>query len=64
MLRCPPTTIVLGRSDILDFEKRQQRRKEHETDKVNRESARIAAGGPDGPRFGQGQYNRSHIEQL
>ncbi|KAF8852405.1 hypothetical protein BDZ45DRAFT_730208 [Acephala macrosclerotiorum] len=53
MLRCPPTTIVLGRSDILEYEKRQQRRKELKTDKVNQEFARLAVGETDVPRFSQ-----------
>ncbi|KAE8453364.1 hypothetical protein EG329_010225 [Mollisiaceae sp. DMI_Dod_QoI] len=52
MLRCPPTALVLGRIDLLDYEKRQQRRKELETENINQQFARIAVGGLEGPRFG------------
>jgi hypothetical protein len=49
MIRLPLTTIVLGRSDLREFERRRQRRREVEI--LDQEFSRFAAGGPDAPTF-------------
>lgn len=49
MIRLSPTTIVLGRSDLKEFERRRQRRREAEM--LHQEFARFVVGGPDGPAF-------------
>lgn len=54
MLRCPPTTIVLGRPDLLDYEKRKNGYRDIDAENINQQFARIAVGGPDGPPFGLG----------
>lgn len=55
MLRCPPTTIVLGKRDLVEYDKRQKHSRAVETENINQQFARIAVGGPDGPKFGFGQ---------
>lgn len=54
MLRCPPTTIVLGKRDLVEYEKRQKSRREIEAEGISQQFARIAVGGLDGPLFGYG----------
>jgi hypothetical protein len=49
MIRLPPTTIVMGRSDLGEFERRRQHRQEVEI--LNENFARFAVGAPDGPAF-------------
>jgi len=46
MLRLLPTTIVLGRSDLREFERRRLRRREEEV--LNRECSRFAVAAADG----------------
>jgi hypothetical protein len=54
MIRLPPSTIILGRSDLKDFEKRrQQRLRDIETENINQEFARFAVGAPEAPTFSQ-----------
>jgi hypothetical protein len=54
MIRLPPSTIILGRSDLKDCEKRrQQRLRDIETENINQEFARFAVGAPEGPTFRQ-----------
>jgi hypothetical protein len=54
MIRLPPSTIILGRSDLKDFEKRRQQRLQYiETENINQEFARFAVGAPEGLTFGQ-----------
>jgi hypothetical protein len=57
MIRLPPTTIVLGRSDLREFERRRQRRREVEI--LNEEFSRFAVGGPKGPAFAPLQSQRT-----
>jgi hypothetical protein len=61
MIRLPPTTIVLGRSDLKEFECRRQRRREVEI--LNQEFSRFAVGRPDGPTFPslQNQHNQEVV---
>jgi hypothetical protein len=49
MIRLPPTTIVLGRSDLTEFDHRQLRHWEEEV--LNKEYSCIAVGASDGPQF-------------
>lgn len=49
MIRLPPTTIVLGRSDLREFERRRQRRRDVEI--LNQEYSRFAVSAPGGPTF-------------
>jgi hypothetical protein len=52
MIRLPPSTVILGRSDLKDFEeRRQQRLRDIETENINQEFARFAVGAPEGPTF-------------
>jgi hypothetical protein len=54
MIRLPPSTIILGRSDLKGFERRrQQRLRDIETENINQEFARFAVGAPEGPTFSQ-----------
>jgi hypothetical protein len=54
MIRLPPSTIILGRSDLKDFDKRrQQRLQDIEAENINQEFARFAVGAPEGPTFRQ-----------
>lgn len=54
MIRLPPTTIVLGHSDLKVFGIRRQKRiRDVETDNINREFARFAVGASEGPNFCQ-----------
>jgi hypothetical protein len=46
MIRLPPTTIVLGRSDLKEFESRRLRRMEVEF--LNQDFSRFALGGSSG----------------
>jgi hypothetical protein len=60
MIRLPPTTLVLGRSDLKDFDRHQRRRKvleaqdrkASEAEFVKQELARYAVGAHDGSSFG------------
>jgi len=58
MIRLPSSAIVLGRSDLREFERRRQRY--HEVEALNQEFSRFAVAAPDGPPFthSQNQYNR------
>jgi hypothetical protein len=57
MIRLPPTTIVLGRSDLKEFESRRQRRMEVEF--LNQEFSRFAVGGSSGFTFGSSQIQHT-----
>jgi hypothetical protein len=63
MIRLPPSTIILGRSDLKDFEKRrQQRLRNIETENINQEFARFAVGAPEGPTFRQYGGEREDLD--
>jgi hypothetical protein len=53
MIRLPSTTIVLGRSDLKEFESRRLRRMEVEF--LNQDFSRFALGGSSGFTFGSSQ---------
>ncbi len=60
MIRLPPTTIILGRSDLQEFESRRQRRMEVEF--LNQEFSRFAVGGSSGFTFGSSQIQ--HTQEI
>jgi len=59
MIRLPPTTLVLGRRDLKDFEIRRQHRKEVETGKLTEDFGRVAVGAPEGPNFSNNQFRQN-----
>lgn len=57
MIRLPPTTIVLGLSDLKEFESRRQRRMEVEF--LNQEFSRFAVGGSSSFTIGSSQIHHT-----
>jgi hypothetical protein len=57
MIRLPPTTIIMGRTDLREFERRRQRRPEVEI--LSEDFSRFAVGGPKGPAFAPLQSQRT-----
>ena len=57
MIRLPPSNIVLGRSDLREYERRRQRNREVEV--LNQEFSRFAVGAPEGSTlaYSQNQYH-------
>lgn len=65
MIRLPPTTILLGRSDLKEFDRRRKRRDiQSETEAVNQEFGRLEVGGLDDPSFAYQEEPRSGPQKI
>jgi hypothetical protein len=65
MIRFPPTAIVLGRSDLQEFDRRQKLREvEAETETVKQQFAGFEVGGHDGPSFADPKKLRRGTREM